>query len=78
MTSPPQGLSVQLHIPYSEHAKVPVGPLAMGLAPALDPKKLGEARGLATRRGAPGWQPSLAGPGDSAAGGLGWGSGAAL
>ncbi|ELK26431.1 Nuclear receptor corepressor 2 [Myotis davidii] len=35
-----QGLSVQLHIPYSEHAKVPVGPLAMGLAPALDPKKL--------------------------------------
>lgn len=41
---------MQLHIPYSEHAKVPVGPLAMGLAPAMDPKKLGKDQGLVIRR----------------------------
>ncbi|XP_054568371.1 nuclear receptor corepressor 2 isoform X3 [Eptesicus fuscus] len=41
-----QGLSVQLHIPYSEHAKVPVGPLAMGLAPTMDPKKLAPFSGV--------------------------------
>lgn len=35
-----QGLSVQLHVPYSEHAKAPVGPITMGLPLAMDPKKL--------------------------------------
>ena len=33
-------MSVQLHVPYSEHAKTPVGPIAMGLPLAMDPKKL--------------------------------------
>lgn len=33
-------MSVQLHVPYSEHAKAPVGPIAMGLPLAMDPKKL--------------------------------------
>lgn len=37
---------MQLHIPYSEHAKVPVGPITMGLSPAMDPKKLGKDWGL--------------------------------
>ncbi|KAM7050958.1 nuclear receptor corepressor 2 isoform 17-T19 [Molossus nigricans] len=41
-----QGLSVQLHIPYSEHAKVPVGPVTMGLPPAMDPKKLAPFSGV--------------------------------
>ena len=35
-------MSVQLHVPYSEHAKAPVGPIAMGLPLAMDPKKLGK------------------------------------
>lgn len=38
----PQGMSVQLHVPYSEHAKAPVGPITMGLPLAVDPKKLGK------------------------------------
>lgn len=33
---------MQLHVPYSEHAKAPVGPIAMGLPLAMDPKKLGK------------------------------------
>uniref|UniRef100_G3TPP4 Nuclear receptor corepressor 2 n=1 Tax=Loxodonta africana TaxID=9785 RepID=G3TPP4_LOXAF len=40
-----QGVSVQLHVPYSEHAKAPVGPVTMGLPLAVDPKKLGTALG---------------------------------
>ncbi|KAM9747899.1 nuclear receptor corepressor 2 isoform 23-T27 [Dama dama] len=40
-----QGMSVQLHVPYSEHAKAPVGPIAMGLPLAMDPKKLGTSLG---------------------------------
>ncbi|XP_066871223.1 nuclear receptor corepressor 2 isoform X10 [Kogia breviceps] len=35
-----QGMSVQLHVPYSEHAKAPVGPLTM------DPKKLAPFSGV--------------------------------
>ncbi|XP_045152664.1 nuclear receptor corepressor 2 [Echinops telfairi] len=35
-----QGMSVQLHVPYSEHAKAPVGPVTMGLPLTMDPKKL--------------------------------------
>lgn len=35
-------MSVQLHVPYSEHAKAPVGPITMGLPLAMDPKKLGK------------------------------------
>ncbi|XP_021113299.1 nuclear receptor corepressor 2 isoform X3 [Heterocephalus glaber] len=35
-----QGMSVQLHVPYSEHAKAPVGPITMGLPLTMDPKKL--------------------------------------
>ncbi|XP_073916880.1 nuclear receptor corepressor 2 isoform X2 [Castor canadensis] len=35
-----QGMSVQLHVPYSEHAKAPVGPITMGLPMTMDPKKL--------------------------------------
>nr|XP_013010037.1 nuclear receptor corepressor 2 isoform X2 [Cavia porcellus] len=35
-----QGVSVQLHGPFSEHAKAPVGPVTMGLPLAMDPKKL--------------------------------------
>ncbi|XP_021564017.1 LOW QUALITY PROTEIN: nuclear receptor corepressor 2-like, partial [Carlito syrichta] len=34
-----RGMS-QLHVPYSEHAKAPVGPVTMGLPLAMDPKKL--------------------------------------
>ncbi|KAM5311382.1 nuclear receptor corepressor 2 isoform 7-T9 [Glossophaga mutica] len=41
-----QGLSVQLHVPYSEHAKVPVGPVTMGLPLAMDPKKLAPFSGV--------------------------------
>lgn len=33
---------MQLHVPYSEHAKAPVGPITMGLPLAMDPKKLGK------------------------------------
>uniref|UniRef100_A0A8C2VSM1 Nuclear receptor corepressor 2 n=1 Tax=Chinchilla lanigera TaxID=34839 RepID=A0A8C2VSM1_CHILA len=40
-----QGVSVQLHVPYSEHAKAPVGPVTMGLPLTMDPKKLGTALG---------------------------------
>uniref|UniRef100_G1QPK9 Nuclear receptor corepressor 2 n=1 Tax=Nomascus leucogenys TaxID=61853 RepID=G1QPK9_NOMLE len=40
-----QGMSVQLHVPYSEHAKAPVGPVTMGLPLPMDPKKLGKAPG---------------------------------
>lgn len=36
-----QGMSVQLHVPYSEHAKAPVGPASMGLPLTVDHKKLG-------------------------------------
>ena len=36
---------MQLHVPYSEHAKAPVGPIAMGLPLAMDPKKLGKDPG---------------------------------
>lgn len=39
---PWQGMSVQLRVPHSEHAKAPMGPLSMGLPLAVDPKKLGE------------------------------------
>ncbi|XP_047418834.1 nuclear receptor corepressor 2 isoform X7 [Sciurus carolinensis] len=35
-----QGVSVQLHVPYSEHAKAPVGPVGVGLPLTVDPKKL--------------------------------------
>ncbi|NWX97085.1 NCOR2 protein, partial [Nothoprocta ornata] len=36
-----QGMPIQLHTPYSsEHAKVPVGSIAMGLPLTMDPKKL--------------------------------------
>lgn len=35
---------MQLHVPYSEHAKAPVGPITMGLPLAMDPKKLGKDR----------------------------------
>lgn len=38
-------MSVQLHVPYSEHAKAPVGPITMGLPLAMDPKKLGKDLG---------------------------------
>uniref|UniRef100_A0A452SEV0 Nuclear receptor corepressor 2 n=1 Tax=Ursus americanus TaxID=9643 RepID=A0A452SEV0_URSAM len=41
MSAISQGMSVQLHVPYSEHAKAPVGPITMGLPLAMDPKKLG-------------------------------------
>ncbi|KAF6082204.1 nuclear receptor corepressor 2 [Phyllostomus discolor] len=41
-----RGLSVQLHVPYSEHAKVPVGPVTMGLPLAMDPKKLAPFSGV--------------------------------
>ncbi|XP_054551400.1 nuclear receptor corepressor 2 isoform X6 [Talpa occidentalis] len=36
----PQSGTMQLHVPYSEHAKAPVGPATMGLPLAMDPKKL--------------------------------------
>lgn len=49
----PQGMSVQLHVPYSEHAKAPVGPITMGLPLTMDPKKLGKDVG----------PPNLDGPG---------------
>lgn len=39
---------MQLHVPYSEHAKAPVGPIAMGLPLAMDPKKLGKDPGPPT------------------------------
>ncbi|KAM5238869.1 nuclear receptor corepressor 2 isoform 2-T2 [Ctenodactylus gundi] len=42
----PQGMSVQLHVPYSEHAKAPVGPITMGLPLTTDPKKLAPFSGL--------------------------------
>ncbi|XP_069353318.1 nuclear receptor corepressor 2 isoform X1 [Eulemur rufifrons] len=41
-----QGMSVQLHVPYSEHAKAPVGPVTMGLPLAMDPKKLAPFSGV--------------------------------
>ena len=38
-----QGMPIQLHTPYSsEHAKVPVGSITMGLPLTMDPKKLGK------------------------------------
>jgi len=39
-------MSVQLHVPYSEHAKAPVGPITMGLPLAMDPKKLAPFSGV--------------------------------
>lgn len=40
-----QGVPIPLHAPYSsEHAKVPVGSITMGLPINVDPKKLGEER----------------------------------
>ena len=39
---------MQLHVPYSEHAKAPVGPIALGRPLAMDPKKLGEDSGPST------------------------------
>lgn len=48
LTSPlaPQGMPIQLHTPYSsEHAKVPVGSITMGLPLTMDPKKLGKELG---------------------------------
>ncbi|XP_032099722.1 nuclear receptor corepressor 2 isoform X8 [Sapajus apella] len=41
-----QGMSVQLHVPYSEHAKAPVGPVTMGLPLQMDPKKLAPFSGV--------------------------------
>ncbi|XP_057381940.1 nuclear receptor corepressor 2 isoform X19 [Balaenoptera acutorostrata] len=41
-----QGMSVQLHVPYSEHAKAPVGPITMGLPLTMDPKKLAPFSGV--------------------------------
>ncbi|XP_013359092.1 PREDICTED: nuclear receptor corepressor 2 isoform X10 [Chinchilla lanigera] len=41
-----QGVSVQLHVPYSEHAKAPVGPVTMGLPLTMDPKKLAPFSGV--------------------------------
>lgn len=41
-----QGMPIQLHAPYSsEHAKVPVGSITMGLPLTMDPKKLGKGLG---------------------------------
>ncbi|KAM9329222.1 nuclear receptor corepressor 2 [Gastrophryne carolinensis] len=43
MGSISQGVPIPLHTPYSsEHAKVPVGSITMGLPMTTDPKKLGE------------------------------------
>ncbi|XP_072271876.1 nuclear receptor corepressor 2 isoform X5 [Pyxicephalus adspersus] len=43
MGSISQGVPIPLHTPYSsEHAKVPVGSITMGLPMNMDPKKLGE------------------------------------
>ncbi|KAM4049937.1 nuclear receptor corepressor 2 isoform 2-T2 [Anomaloglossus baeobatrachus] len=43
MGSISQGVPIPLHSPYSsEHAKVPVGSITMGLPMSVDPKKLGE------------------------------------
>ncbi|XP_072000443.1 nuclear receptor corepressor 2 isoform X10 [Engystomops pustulosus] len=43
MGSISQGVPIPLHTPYSsEHAKVPVGSITMGLPMSVDPKKLGE------------------------------------
>ncbi|XP_056389941.1 nuclear receptor corepressor 2 isoform X7 [Hyla sarda] len=43
MGSISQGVPIPLHTPYSsEHAKVPVGSITMGLPMSIDPKKLGE------------------------------------
>ncbi|KAM4827650.1 nuclear receptor corepressor 2 [Thomomys bottae] len=41
-----QGMSVQLHVPYSEHAKAPVGPVTVGPPVTLDPKKLAPFGGV--------------------------------
>eukprot|EP00072_Mus_musculus_P074488 XP_017176251.1 PREDICTED: nuclear receptor corepressor 2 isoform X23 [Mus musculus] len=41
-----QGMSVQLRVPHSEHAKAPMGPLTMGLPLAVDPKKLAPFSGV--------------------------------
>lgn len=39
-------MPIQLHTPYSsEHAKVPVGSITMGLPLTMDPKKLGKKSG---------------------------------
>lgn len=39
-------MPIQLHSPYSsEHAKVPVGSITMGLPLTMDPKKLGKKLG---------------------------------
>lgn len=39
-------MPIQLHTPYSsEHAKVPVGSITMGLPLTMDPKKLGKELG---------------------------------
>ncbi|XP_077917235.1 nuclear receptor corepressor 2 isoform X16 [Halichoerus grypus] len=46
MSAISQGMSVQLHVPYSEHAKAPVGPITMGLPLAMDPKKLAPFSGV--------------------------------
>ncbi|XP_021554267.1 nuclear receptor corepressor 2 isoform X8 [Neomonachus schauinslandi] len=46
MSAISQGMSVQLHVPYSEHAKAPVGPVTMGLPLAMDPKKLAPFSGV--------------------------------
>ncbi|XP_023576310.1 nuclear receptor corepressor 2 isoform X3 [Octodon degus] len=57
-----QGVSVQLHVPYSEHAKAPVGPVTMGLPLAMDPKKLAPFSGVKQEQLSPRAQ---AGPPDS-------------
>uniref|UniRef100_A0A8C0KM43 Nuclear receptor corepressor 2 n=1 Tax=Canis lupus dingo TaxID=286419 RepID=A0A8C0KM43_CANLU len=49
MSAISQGMSVQLHVPYSEHAKAPVGPITMGLPLAMDPKKLVKQEQLSPR-----------------------------
>uniref|UniRef100_A0A673VQD8 Nuclear receptor corepressor 2 n=1 Tax=Suricata suricatta TaxID=37032 RepID=A0A673VQD8_SURSU len=46
MSAISQGMSVQLHVPYSEHAKAPVGPITMGLPLTMDPKKLAPFSGV--------------------------------
>ncbi|XP_040843066.1 nuclear receptor corepressor 2 [Ochotona curzoniae] len=57
-----QGMSVQLHVPYSEHAKAPVGPLTMGLPLTMDPKKLAPFSGVKQEQLSPRGQ---AGPSES-------------
>uniref|UniRef100_A0A452I531 Nuclear receptor corepressor 2 n=1 Tax=Gopherus agassizii TaxID=38772 RepID=A0A452I531_9SAUR len=62
-----QGVPIQLHTPYSsEHAKVPVGSITMGLPLTVDPKKLGASLGStpggSISKGLPSTRPPLESP----------------